>query len=706
MRAQRLPKAMIAPARVGLVPGKAVSEPPSKLPQRIGRYEVLTELAVGGMAVVYLAIEHGDHGLQRPVVVKQILPRHTRDDSFRRMLLQEAKIAARISHPNVVQIHELGAEDGLPFIVMEYLGGVNLREVTRKAAEAGRPVPVGVALGLCIQACAGAHAAHELHGPDGQPAQLVHRDLTPHNLVVNPEGHLKVLDFGVAKASFSQEKTRTGVLKGKVSYMSPEQLYQKPLDRRSDLFALGSVLWELLEGRALFRRDTEIATMHAVLNMAIPDLSERRSDVPPELMAAMKKSLRRNPDQRYASADEMRKALVEVASAKGIDVSVDSIGEFIGGLMQELLANREQLVKSMVARSVRSPRDVTETASTMVDAPMEGRGTPASSVAADLPVTITARAPPPRLAWKGPVLGAAVAVLALSLGLLAVSWWRGGEPEETPPIDDEAQAMIDRHVTPEGETLRVALAPTVESALLREDLEPLRIYLEREMDRPVKWLTPPTYEDAARLLVEGDVPFASLTAYLYVKTQSEHPDLELVAVKEHAESSGSEGVLVVIADSLLKKPEDLRGMRFCFTNESSATGYLLPRAYLREASMDPEEDLGRSHMSGNHIEVLRDLDAGLCDVGCTFMDIYARADEVGVDASRLRLLDVTGWTPHDAFVSGPAATLSERMRLRQALLNFDPQVEFGVARIGKMERLSGFSMVQDDVYEALRRAVE
>ena len=681
-----------------------MSEPP-KLPQSIGRYEVLTELAVGGMAVVYLAIEHGDHGLQRPVVVKQILPRHTRDESFRRMLFQEAKIAARISHPNVVQIHELGSEDGLPFIVMEYLGGVNLREVTRKAAQDGRSVPVGVALGICIQACAGAHAAHELHGPGGQPANLVHRDLTPHNLVVNPEGHVKVLDFGVAKASFSQERTRTGVLKGKVAYMSPEQLYQKPLDRRSDLFALGSVLWELLEGRALFRRDTEIATMHAVLNMAIPDLGERRADVPSELMAAMKKSLRRNPDQRYASADEMRKTLVEVATDEGLDVGADAIGEFIKGLMKDLLDQRQQLVKGMVARSTRSPRDVTETASTLVDAPEKG-GPPLASVAVELPVTITSRPPLPRSSWKGPVGGAAVAVLALLVGFLGLSWWRGGELREAPPIDDETQALLDQHVTPEGETLRVALAPTVESALLRADLEPLRIYLERELDRPVKWLTPPTYDDAANLLVEGDVPFANLTAYLYVKNKTLHPELELIAVKEHAASSGSEGVLVVIADSLLQKAEDLRGMRFCFTNTSSATGYLLPRAYIREAGMNPDEDLGRQRMSGNHIEVLRDLDAGLCDVGCTFMDIYARADEVGVDASRLRMLDVTGWTPHDAFVSGPAATPSERMRLRQALLDFDPQVEFGVARIGKMERLSGFSKVQDEVYEALRRAVE
>jgi len=212
----------------------------------IGKYEVLSHLARGGMAVVYLAIERGQHGLQRPVVIKQILPQHTEEVSFRRMLFQEAQIAARINHPNVVQILELGGEEGAPFIAMEYICGANLRELTRRCKEQERVVPPAVAVALIMQACAGAHAAHELREPSGAPANLVHRDLTPHNLMVTEQGFVKVVDFGVAKASFNVEETRAGVLKGKVTYMSPEQLMQEGLDRRSDVFALGCVLWELL----------------------------------------------------------------------------------------------------------------------------------------------------------------------------------------------------------------------------------------------------------------------------------------------------------------------------------------------------------------------------------------------------------------------------------------------------------------------------
>ncbi len=185
----------------------------SETPLQIGRYTILERLAVGGMAQVYLGFETGDTALNRLVVIKQILPKHCQDESFKRMFTQEARLAANIHHPNVVEIHELGLDDDQPFISMEYVAGVALNLLMRHTQKTGVEFPVGVAIGIIAQACAGAHAAHELKTPDGQSANLVHRDLTPHNLIISELGHIKVLDFGVAKASSNQEKTQTGMLK-------------------------------------------------------------------------------------------------------------------------------------------------------------------------------------------------------------------------------------------------------------------------------------------------------------------------------------------------------------------------------------------------------------------------------------------------------------------------------------------------------------
>ena len=201
-------------------------------PANIGRYTILERLAMGGMAQVYLGYEEGQSALNRLVVIKQILPQYAEDESFRRMFQQEARLAANINHPNIVEIHELGEWEGQPFLAMEYVSGVPLNVLMRRVREKGEHVPIGVALGIIAQACAGAQAAHDLLDPVGAPANLVHRDLTPHNLIIAESGHVKILDFGVAKASTNQDKTETGMLKGKLPYMSPEQLWQSEVDRR------------------------------------------------------------------------------------------------------------------------------------------------------------------------------------------------------------------------------------------------------------------------------------------------------------------------------------------------------------------------------------------------------------------------------------------------------------------------------------------
>jgi serine/threonine protein kinase len=231
---------------------------------RATRLEPLTRLATGGMAEIWLARELGAAGLERFVVVKRLLPHMACEPDVVAMFVSEARFVARLVHPNVVQIHELGEDDQGYFLVMEYVAGCSVRELMTAAAKAEQPLPPHVAVSIIEQACRGAHAAHELVDADGQALGLVHRDISPHNLMIGPHGDVKLLDFGIAKATEAADATRVGSLKGKQGYMSPEQCLSARVDRRSDVFTLGIVGWELFTGERLFQRETDFLTMSAI----------------------------------------------------------------------------------------------------------------------------------------------------------------------------------------------------------------------------------------------------------------------------------------------------------------------------------------------------------------------------------------------------------------------------------------------------------
>ncbi|MCA9568965.1 MAG: protein kinase, partial [Myxococcales bacterium] len=300
---------------------------------RVGRYHLVERLAVGGMAEVFLACERGTHALDRLLVIKRILPHLAENEVFVQMFMSEARLAARINHPNVVQIYELGESGGYPFIAMEYVSGSSLKELISAARAAGTRLPVGAVVHLMAQACAGTHAAHELKAPNGQLLNLVHRDLSPHNLMVTDQGHVKLLDFGIAKAEQGMDTTRTGMLKGKVSYMSPEQCKQQKLDRRSDTYALGFVLWEMLAGRKMFHGMSELATMQAIVTGQLKDLREVRRDVPHPVLAVLQKALTNPLEQRYQTADDMRRDLLAAAEASGMDVDPDKTARLVRTLL-------------------------------------------------------------------------------------------------------------------------------------------------------------------------------------------------------------------------------------------------------------------------------------------------------------------------------------------------------------------------------------
>ncbi len=271
--------------------------------ENYGKYQLLKRLAMGGMAQIYLARRRGPEGFEKLLVIKRILPHLAENADFVRMFLDEARIAARLDHPNIVDIYDLGAQDDTFFIAMEYIHGEDLRRVWKRAERSGQLIPVPLVCRIMIEACAGLEHAHKQKDTQGRPLGIVHRDISPQNILLTFEGRVKVVDFGIAKAADQATVTRSGVLKGKYSYMSPEQAAgQKNLDCRTDIFALGVVLYELLTGMRLFKRLTDMATLQAVADCNISPPSQINPRVPKDLDPIVMKALTRAPPRDHRGA--------------------------------------------------------------------------------------------------------------------------------------------------------------------------------------------------------------------------------------------------------------------------------------------------------------------------------------------------------------------------------------------------------------------
>jgi serine/threonine-protein kinase len=277
--------------------------------ERIGRYQLIRLLAAGGMGEVFLAHAAGPAGFSKTVVIKRILRHLAADSAFVEMFLNEARLAALLTHPNIVQIFELGEESGTYFLVMEYVHGLSLHALTQRLRAAGAQLSPGLAAYICSQALQGIHHAHQLHDASGKPMHIVHRDVTPDNLLVGYDGTVKVADFGIAKASDSLPTTAAGMLKGKFAYLSPEQIQNVPVDGRADVFSMGVVLYKLLTGHLPFGAAPDAAVLHAILHNSAPDVRSTVPDVAPELAEVVQRALAKEPSDRYPSAEAMQTAL-------------------------------------------------------------------------------------------------------------------------------------------------------------------------------------------------------------------------------------------------------------------------------------------------------------------------------------------------------------------------------------------------------------
>ncbi len=307
----------------------------------LGRYRVVDEIGVGGMASVHLARMDGPGGFQKWVAIKRIHPHLVEDDQFVDMFLDEARIAAGINHANVAQVFDLGKDDNTYWIAMEYLHGEPLREVMRRAEERKLRVSPELAARIVSDAAEGLHAAHELRGKNGQLLGLVHRDVTPHNLFLTYDGYTKVVDFGIAKVADRLSSTRAGTLKGKLAYMSPEQVRGAEVDRTTDIFALGVVLWEITTSQRLFRMDTDLDTLEKVQACVVPPPSTIVPGYPPELEACVMKALSKRKQDRFPTAREFSRALQTFLVRSGHFVGPEEVALFIRTVFADRIQKRE-----------------------------------------------------------------------------------------------------------------------------------------------------------------------------------------------------------------------------------------------------------------------------------------------------------------------------------------------------------------------------
>jgi eukaryotic-like serine/threonine-protein kinase len=305
------------------------------------RYRVVEKLEAGGMAEVYRAESEGLQGFRKQVAIKRVLPHLSEKKKFISMFLDEARLSAQLSHSNCVQVFDIGVGDSAYFIVMEFVDGANLKSIAENLKKQNRGIPVEIATFIAIEICKGLAYAHEARDSNtGAPLHIVHRDMSPPNVLITKYGEVKIVDFGLAKASSQLEKSEPGIIKGKFSYLSPEAALGQEVDPRTDIFAVGIILWELLAGQRLFLGDTDFQTVKKVQQAQIPGVVQYNRDVPPELETILLKALAREPAARYQTAKDLGQDLSRFLFAYGRPVSTFDLATLVIGTLRQRKGHR------------------------------------------------------------------------------------------------------------------------------------------------------------------------------------------------------------------------------------------------------------------------------------------------------------------------------------------------------------------------------
>ena len=348
----------VAPSPVGPGTGSPAVSP--EVLEEYGNYYLLEKIAVGGMAELFKAQQRGVQGFQKIVAIKRILPHFSDNEDFVTMFIDEAKLAAQLTHPNIVQIFDLGKAGSSYYIAMEYVNGRDLRTLLKKVREYRLPFPEQVAALVTMKIAAALDYAHRKRGFDDRELKLVHRDISPQNVIISTDGAVKLVDFGIAKAASKASHTVAGALKGKLLYMSPEQATGQPLDNRSDLYSLGLVLFELLTGERCFQADSELGVLEKVRLGRISDLHTLNPAVSREMVAIVNKALQKGVDHRYPSARFMERDLRDFLQRQGAPITEHDVAEYMDALLmgpkdrlEVLLAARFPQVASLTSGSYR-----------------------------------------------------------------------------------------------------------------------------------------------------------------------------------------------------------------------------------------------------------------------------------------------------------------------------------------------------------------
>ncbi|MCA9518075.1 MAG: serine/threonine protein kinase [Myxococcales bacterium] len=296
------------------------------------RYQIVRKIDAGGMAEIFLAKAMSIQGMEKLVAIKRVLPSLTKNEKFTSMFLDEARLSISLTHANIVSVFDVNQSGGTYFIVMEYVDGYNVRRIFQRASEVGYRIPLALACYMMMEVAKGLEHAHNHRDSNGKPLRIVHRDLSPPNILISKFGEVKITDFGLAKAASQLTRTDPGIVKGKFSYLSPEVTEGKPADQRADIFAAGIVLWELLANRRLFLAKTDVETVEIVRKAEVPPLSKLNPEVTAEFEEIVVKALARDPKKRYTTARELGDALADYLFRHGLKTTSYDLAQMIDKL--------------------------------------------------------------------------------------------------------------------------------------------------------------------------------------------------------------------------------------------------------------------------------------------------------------------------------------------------------------------------------------
>jgi phosphate/phosphite/phosphonate ABC transporter binding protein len=475
-------------------------------------------------------------------------------------------------------------------------------------------------------------------------------------------------------------RTHTGKIKGKYPYMSPEQCRGDPLDRRTDLFSLGIVMHELLTGRRLFQRSTDLMTLKAITEEEVPSPADSQPGVPEAICSVIMRALQRDPAQRYASAAEMGSALRSALAELGARTSRQTVSTYLETNHDELLASRAQAMREVLSLQP-------ATGSPPLVGGLDG-GTGGSASAVSPSAVTASRRAPPRKRRSGPLRILALAAVVILLGAAA--------------------GLVVRHVRssaePSGPPLYFGLPPSFPEEVAQREWEPLLAHLGQRLGRPIRLVVPDSYRALRKMLLQGKLHFANLPALQFVIARHRARELRPLVTHTIDGALTYQSYIVARNDNALASVEDLEGRTFCYSDPGSTSGYLLPRHLLRERGLDPERLFASAKFSGNHVSVMKDVLAGRCDAGAVYSLAMLSGRSLGISNSQLQVLAVAGKIPYDAICPSPSLPDKLQDALRRALLELDLQELLGRRVLGPAFRIDGFVEAHPEAFAEIEAA--